>query len=131
MEKESDKMMKMINKLKLDYYKLENNKIDEDTLRVENQYLIENYPTIASKIKDNSLDMNILYPMLMNLDKIKNGEITEHNASVEIGTILRDKFVIPDLKQKGLDVTLNPNTPKNITKEQAEKEVNRLFNYQK
>lgn len=127
MEKESDKMMKMINKLKLDYYKLENNKIDEDTLRKENQYLIENYPTIESKIKDNSLDMNILYPMLVNLDKIKNGRLSEHEASVEIGTILRDKFVIPDLKKKGLDVSLNPNAPKNITKEQAEKEINKLF----
>lgn len=127
MEKESDKMMKMINKLKLDYYKLENNKIDEDTLRKENQYLIENYPTIESKIKDNSLDMNILYPMLVNLDKIKNGRVSEHEASVEIGTILRDKFVIPDLKKKGLDVSLNPNAPKNITKEQAEKEINKLF----
>jgi hypothetical protein len=108
MEKESDKMIKMINQLKLNYHELSLNKITEEELIHKNSDFIEKYPTLANKIKENTLDMNILYPMLMNLDKIKSNDITEHNASVEIGTLLRDTFVIPDLKSRGLDVSLNP-----------------------
>jgi hypothetical protein len=124
--KESSRILNLITKLKEDNKQFKSGKLSDNELYENNKTLIDNYPTIASKIKDDTLDMGIITPMLSSLDSITCGSKTEHQASVDIGTLLRDKFVIPDMKNKGLNTTLNNNL-QNLDKEEATKKVNELL----
>jgi hypothetical protein len=41
---------------------------------------------------------NVLEMMIMQLEKMENGQISQHDASVAVGSVLVDKFVKPTLK---------------------------------
>lgn len=60
---------------------------------------IEQYPTIYKKIKDNTLDEDKFTYMLDMLSKVNNKEMTEFNASVDIGQKLVDHYVKPNLNK--------------------------------
>ena len=108
-EKPSVKILNAIESLKTDYLLLKKNEINEEELNTNNDFLISNYPTLASKVKDNTLDMEIINTMLLSLDKMHSGSQSEHEASVDVGTLLRDKIVIPGMRKRGQDVTINNN----------------------
>ena len=61
----------------------------------------------------------------MNLDKMHEGKQTEHDASVDVGTLLRDKIVIPDMKSRGLNVDTN-SIPK-LSEKEAKEKVEKMF----
>ena len=107
-EKSSIKIKNAINQLQNDYLKL------------------DTYPTLCSKIKDNTLDMDIIDHMLSNLDKMHDGQQTEHQASVDVGTLLRDKIVIPDMKRRGMSVNTTSDIT-NLSEEEAKKKVDEMF----
>ena len=125
-EKPSIKIKNAISQLKSDYLRLEKGELSEDTLKENNSFLIDTYPTLASKVKDNTLDMDIINHMLVNLDKMHDGEQTEHQASVDVGTLLRDKIVIPDMKRRGMAVNTDSDIT-NLSEEEAKKKVEKMF----
>ena len=125
-EKPSIKIKKAIETLRSDYSRLENNEINDSELKENNSFLMDNYPTLASKVKDNTLDLEIINHMLLNLDKIHEGKQSEHQASVDVGTLLRDKIVIPDMKSRGLNVDTNDNIS-DLSEEEAKKKVEKMF----
>ena len=125
-EKPSVKILKAIENLKSDYLLLNDQKLNEEEIRNRNEFIMDNYPTLASKIKENTLDMEIIGKMLLSLDKMHSGQQSEHDASVDVGTLLRDKIVIPDMKRQGKDVTIN-NDISNLNPDEAKKKVNEIF----
>ena len=60
----------------------------------------ENYPGIFDKILDNSIDDPQFIKMLGFLKQMEGGNMSEHDASVEVGKILVDKYVKPVLPSK-------------------------------
>ena len=125
-EKPSIKIRNAIDYLRSDHLKLEKKEITEEELKENNKFLMEGYPTLATKIKENTLDMEIIDNMLANLDKMHIGDQTEHQASVDVGTLLRDKLVIPDMKKRGMDVSTNTNI-NNLSEEEGKKKVEKMF----
>jgi hypothetical protein len=58
------------------------------------------YPTLFNKLLEEDCDSKQLDFMLKQLENIQKGTKTQHEASVEIGQILVDKFVKPELNKK-------------------------------
>ena len=58
------------------------------------------YPTLFKKLLEEDCDSKQLDYMLKQLENIQKGNKTQHDASVEIGQILVDKFVKPELNKK-------------------------------
>lgn len=125
-EKPSIKIKKAISKLQSDYLKLERNDLTEEIFKENNSFILDTYPTLASKVKDNTIDMEIINHMLINLDNMQDGVKTEHQASVDVGTLLRDKIVIPDMKKRGMNVNTNSDVT-NMSEEEAKKKVEKMF----
>ena len=126
-KKESNKVLDLITNLQNDKQRLKKKEITEDQVKEYNETIFENYPTLARKIMEDQLDMDVMGSMLKSLDKMQQGKQSQHEASVEVGTFLRDKFVIPDLKKKGLNVNLNSDL-NNLNEEEAKKKVNSMLN---
>ena len=57
--------------------------------------LSTNFPTIFEKTINGTMDMSRLKFMLNMINKVNNNEITEHNASVQIGEKLVNEYVKP------------------------------------
>lgn len=125
-EKPSIKIRKAIDNLKLDYSRLEKGDISESEINENNKFILENYPTLASKVKDNTLDLEIINHMLLNLDRMHEGKQTEHEASVDVGTLLRDKIVIPDMKSRGLNVNTDESISQ-LSEKEAKEKVEKMF----
>lgn len=65
-------------------------------------FLYLNYPNIYNKMLKDEIDIKILYSFLDVLEKIENGERTQHEASYEIGMYLKSLYVDKRLrKEKG------------------------------
>lgn len=126
-KKESNKVLDLITNLQNDKQRLKKKEITQEQVKEYNETIFENYPTLARKIMEDQLDMDVMGPMLQSLDKMQQGKQSQHEASVEVGTFLRDKFVIPDLKKKGLNVNLNSDL-NNLNEEEAKKKVNSMLN---
>ena len=58
------------------------------------------YPALFSKIIDGSLEKNQFNFMLNMMCKVKNDELSDHDASVQVGQVLVDKYVKPVLDDK-------------------------------
>ena len=58
------------------------------------------YPTIYEKVKNKTLDDDKLAFMLSMLSKVNSSEMTQHNASVEVGKNLANTYVLPKLDDK-------------------------------
>jgi len=55
------------------------------------------FPSIFAMILKKDYRRDILAMMVDQLDKIERGDISQHNASVNVGTILVDRIVKPQL----------------------------------
>lgn len=69
----------------------------ESELRILYPVMIENYPELFKKIIAKQ-DLTPLNTMLSMLDKMAEGRISQHEASVIVGQRLVDRFVTPQLK---------------------------------
>jgi hypothetical protein len=58
---------------------------------------IEKYPELFKKIINNQ-DLTPINTMLSMLDKMGNGNISQHQASIAVGKNLVDRYVTPQLK---------------------------------
>ena len=63
----------------------------------EHKDFYEAYPGIFDMSMNGTMDIDRLKFMLSMTDKINNKEISEHDASVEVGQMLVDDFVKPSL----------------------------------
>ena len=68
----------------------------EETIRSKVPDFIERYPELFKKII-NRQDLSPIQSMLAMLDRMGEGSITQHQASIIIGKKLVDKFVNPQL----------------------------------
>ena len=76
------------------------NKNLEENAKEEFKDFEYKYPVIFKKILDNTLD-NEQFLMMMNMmQKMQDNELTEHDASVQVGQVLVDKYVKPMLEKK-------------------------------
>jgi hypothetical protein len=53
------------------------------------------YPRLYQMCTNPTFDMNMFQRMLDTKQKIQNAEVSEHDGSVEVGTLLVDKYVKP------------------------------------
>ena len=83
--------------------KAKNNILSENdisTLMIEYNELYDMYPSIFKMACKGDMNIERLTYMLDMLDKIKNNNITEHDASVNVGQVLVDEIVKPNLEKK-------------------------------
>lgn len=57
----------------------------------------QHYPTLFEKLFDPNLDITTLRYMLAQKEKMNSNKLTEHDASIKVGTLLVDKYVKPSL----------------------------------
>jgi len=70
--------------------------LPEDTIRQKVPDFIEKYPELFKKII-NKQDLSPVQSMLAMLDRMGEGNISQHQASVIIGKKLVDRYVTPQL----------------------------------
>ena len=62
-------------------------------------FLYLNYTDIFNKLKNEEIDVDILYQFLDVLQKIEDGSVDQHEASFEVGTLLKKLYVDSALKK--------------------------------
>ena len=75
------------------------NELDKECLK-QCRFLFDNYTNIYNKIIRDQIDVKILYEFLYYLKKIEDGELNQHDASFEIGTLLKKMYVDPIIEDK-------------------------------
>jgi len=75
-------------KLKTNHFKTLDNELQKDCF-----FLFKNYTLIYNKLLKNDLDIKILYKFLDALESIENGTRDQHEASYEIGLLLKQIYI--------------------------------------
>lgn len=75
------------------------NELDKECLK-QCRFLFDNYTNIYNKLIRDQIDVKILYEFLYYLKKIEDGELNQHDASFEIGTLLKKMYVDPIIEDK-------------------------------
>jgi len=93
--------VKLLEQLKREHSELyKNNFQDFDTLTVEKcSFLFQNYTDIYNKVLKNEINLEILNKFLDALELIENGEVDQHEASVKVGTYLKELYVDSALRK--------------------------------
>jgi hypothetical protein len=68
----------------------------EEFIRSANPEFLEEYPELFKKIIKKE-DLTPMYNMLQLLDKMGDGKLSQHEASIVIGKSLVDRYVTPQL----------------------------------
>jgi hypothetical protein len=93
--------VKLLEQLKQEYSELYKNNFQQfDTLTVEKcSFLFQNYTDIYNKVLKNEINLDILNKFLDALELIENGEVDQHEASVKVGTFLKELYVDSALRK--------------------------------
>ena len=93
--------VEMLEQLKQEHSQLYKNNFQEfDTLTVDKcSFLFQNYTDIYNKVLKNEINLDILNKFLDALELIENGEVDQHEASVKVGTYLKELYVDSALKK--------------------------------
>jgi hypothetical protein len=93
--------VKLLEQLKQDYSELHKSNFQEfDTLTVEKcHFLFQNYTDIYNKVLKNEINLDILNKFIDALELIENGEVDQHEASVKVGTFLKELYVDSALRK--------------------------------
>jgi hypothetical protein len=79
------------------------NNIDDEGFKMESimecNFLYTYYTDIYNKIKKDEIDLSLLNTFLNILRSIENGEKDQHEASYEVGVILKEMYVDSALKK--------------------------------
>jgi hypothetical protein len=67
--------------------------LDNECLK-ECRFLFDNYTSIYNKLLRDKIDLKVFYKFLYYLKKIEDGELTFYQASFEIGTLLKNMYII-------------------------------------
>jgi hypothetical protein len=89
-------------------------------------FLFNNYTDIYNRVKKDELDMNIMWKFLDTLKEVEDGLLSQHDASVKVGTLLKNLYVDSALrKSEKLDKRnknkKKPNKEKNISWQEFKK----------
>jgi hypothetical protein len=90
--------------------KRETNDFIESAIR-ECYFLYSKYTDIFNKIKNDEIDVNTLFRFLDMLEKIEDGSLDQHEASFEVGTLLKKMYVDSALKKAD---KLNESMPETV-----------------
>ena len=63
-------------------------------------FLYENYTVIYNRLLKNRVDMDVLYTFLDTLQMVEDGKMDQHEASFEIGTLLKRMYIDPRIEDK-------------------------------
>ena len=92
-------------------------KLDKECLR-HCSFLFRHYPNIYNKLLKDEINLQILYKFLDALKSIENGTRDQHEASYEIGMLLRKIYV-----EKKVDIHNDPKKPKKNKSRQVSKNI--------
>jgi len=94
------------------------NLIDKECLK-HCRFLFDNYTNIYNKLIKGQVDLKVLYKFLYYLKQIEEGELNQHEASFEIGTLLKKMYIDPIIEDKPPNerksLPVNWNEYKNMT----------------
>ena len=75
-------------------------------------FLWNNYTNIFNRLLKDEIDVNILYAFVEKLREIEDGETDQHDASVEVGKILKRVYIDSALRrEKNYESTGDPKPP--------------------
>jgi hypothetical protein len=100
----------ILEKLKKEYSEMYNNDFSRfDNMAVDKcNFLFMNYTDIYNKLIKNELSLEILYNFLDALEMIEKGEVDQHEASVKVGSYLKELYIDSALKkEKKIEDKLN------------------------
>ena len=106
--------VKTIENLKLVYADLE---ILQTECIKKCYFLYENYTVIFNRLLKNRVDIDVLYTFLDTLEMVEDGKMDQHEASFEIGTLLKKMYIDPRIEDKPPDYK----PPINITWQEFKK----------
>ena len=99
--KHSDKLkadVELMSQLKKDHYDMEYN--DLEAICFSNcSFLSQNYYDIYIKLLKDELDISILKQFIEELKKIEDGKVDQHEASVNVGKLLKQLYIDSALKK--------------------------------
>ena len=76
-------------------------------------FLFENYTNIFNRLMKDELNLGILFKFVETLREVEDGVLDQHEASVNIGKILKELYVDSALKrEKKIDAKNEKNAPK-------------------
>tara|TARA_B110000305_G_scaffold171919_1_gene189912 strand:+ start:534 stop:1007 length:474 start_codon:yes stop_codon:yes gene_type:complete len=83
-----------------EYYKtnLDSNEFKYEAME-KCKFLFEYYTDIFNKIRKDELNERLLFDFLDILEKIENGEINQHDASFQVGSILKKMYIDSAVKR--------------------------------
>ena len=99
--KHSEKIRADVNtivSIKKKYGRLDN-KMQKRMIENKCDFLRTNYQNIYSKIMKETIDLGLLNNFLVILKKIEEGECDQHEASVEVGQILKQIYIDSAVKE--------------------------------
>lgn len=89
----------------------------ESMARARCDFLANNYPGIFSRLLNDSMDIQLLKKLILVLQQIEDGKLSQHEASVAVGQILKEIYI-----DKEIDTSVPPSRvenqrpePKNIS----------------
>lgn len=85
-------------KIKKDYSRLSYQRI-EDIAKSRCQFLLVHYRDIFFKVLKNEIDVSLLFTFINILEKIETGILNQHEASFQVGTILKKIYIDSTLKR--------------------------------
>jgi hypothetical protein len=87
--------------LKRDYARLAKTNPDQFDMMCVNRctFLFNNYTDIFNKVKKDEIDLSILSKLLGVLKLIEDGKVGQHEASVEVGKLLKQIYIDSALKK--------------------------------
>jgi len=87
--------------LKRDYARLAKTNPDQFDMMCVNRctFLFNNYTDIFNKVKKDEIDLSILGRLLGVLKLIEDGKVGQHEASVEVGKLLKQIYIDSALKK--------------------------------
>ena len=89
------KIKKRLNNNNIDDY----SSIDKECLS-QCRFLFDNYTNIYNKLIKDQIDLKVLYKFLYHLKQIEDGVLDQHEASFEIGTLLKKMYIDPIIEDK-------------------------------
>lgn len=78
--------------LKKKYNRLKGKNL-RDMIEKQCSFLYKNYTNIFNKIYKDNIDLNLFHKFLLVLEKIEEGECDQHQASVEVGKVLKEIYI--------------------------------------
>ena len=81
-----------IAELRRDYGRLDKHRFD-DLCKSRCSFLYNNYTDLYNRIMKNEIDMNVMDKVLTSLRKVEDSEMDQHEASFEVGMLLKKMYV--------------------------------------